>query len=117
MPTLLIVEDDVNYRREIQRNLLERRPDIKVLFATYLHEVPDLLSGNHVDLIVWDERLPDGRATNRAIPETAKTFRGPMIANSDLEASRRLQLQVGCTHTKGATGLTSLVLELLANIS
>lgn len=117
MPTILIVEDDVNYRRDVQRALLERKPDLNVLFSTYLYEVPGLLAGNHVDLIVWDEKLPDGRASNRAIPETAKTFKGPMIANSDMETSRQLQLQTGCTHTKGATGLVSLILELLKEIA
>lgn len=117
MPTILIVEDDVGYREEIQRALLARKPNLNVLFATFLREVPGLIGRGNIDLIVWDERLPDGRASDEAISKTSQTFRGPMIANGGMQKTRNLQLQAGCTHTKGANELISLILELLAEIA
>lgn len=116
MATVLLVEDDPTYMRDVETSLRQGRPGISILFATLLCEVPGLLEKNQVDLIVWDELLPDGRASNTAIPEASKTFRGPMIANSNFPVLRRAQLLAGCTHEKGTQSLTSLVLELLARI-
>ena len=57
MPGILVVEDDINLRREVKEILLSAFPDILVMEATNRVECFKKLFGNHPDMVVMDIRL------------------------------------------------------------
>ena len=114
MPKILMVEDNVECCEYVRRYFQTHRPDIEVVFATHLREVPRLLTEGQWELIVWDERLPDGKASEGAIQAAKGIFTGPMIANSDTWKSVQKQMRAGCTHwTTTGCDVIKVILHLL----
>lgn len=94
---VLIVEDDRASSEALAYAL--NRFDVEIRRAYTLESAKrQLQNPNEFYLITWDYVLPDGTTEDLIKATRAKFGDRPMIAASSQKATRRIQMQVGCSH-------------------
>lgn len=96
--TIVVVDDDPEMRRYIQRGLERAAPVAERVFeAGDGEEALRLVAGHAVDLVITDVLLPrlDGLSLCRALEETEATRALPvLVVSGELEAVERARAQV-----------------------
>ncbi len=91
---VLIVEDHPLMMAALGK--VARDLGAKVGYAKTIAEAEQHLADEQYDIIVWDGYLGQ-ESTLSLIKQTAKRFKGPMIANSSDFSMAKAQMQFGCT--------------------
>lgn len=108
MPFVLLVEDNLAFRKSLKQMLVVRFPGIKIGEASDGEEALRKLESTHADLVFMDVRLPgkNGLEITKIIKETDSRVSVVILTSHDIPEYRAAAFDSGASYffTKGNAG-------------
>lgn len=112
MQTVLIIEDHQAFQEMLADHFTSRGVEVWQAFKLWQAKL-FLSKVEEIDVIVWDEDLPDGKSSDGLIQEFRNEFSGPMIAASSNHDKRKRQESAGCDHESEPDDLIDSIHQVL----